>query len=194
MSKFSGIAGGLSTIVRKEVAFKKGTIFVGFRALSDLQIDGCEARAVAWVLKNQGTLEEAKEGNSRYDRALYAETLKLALIDADSSDDSPQPFVDCTVEEFRSQTDPEMLAYLYAVWQQVQDEVSPRPFSLDAVAFMEKVTEAAGMNDPKALVTFIYSMRLAVQPSCLLTLASLLFASLRLSSPSSSDAAKPMSA
>lgn len=194
MSTFSQIAGGLSTIIRKEIAFKKGSLLVGFRALSDLQIDGCESRATAWVIKNGGTLEEAKEGNSRYDRALYAETLKVALIDADSPDDAPRPFVDCSVEDFRSQTDPEMLAYLYAVWQQIQDEVSPRPFSLDAAAFMEKVTEAAGMNDPKALVKYIYSMRLAVQPSCLLTTVSLLFAALRLNSPSSSDVEKPINA
>lgn len=187
MSRFSKIAGGLGTIVRKPIAFRDKIIEVGFRALSDLQLDGCEERAANWVLKNGGTPDEAKEGNGRYDRALYAETLKLALVDADSPDSKPEPFIDCSVAEFRDTTDPEMIAYLYATWQLVQDEISPRPLSVNFVDFVQVVTEAAKINDPKAVVKYIYALRQAAQQSCILTLVCLLFSALQLNSPSSSE-------
>lgn len=107
-------------------------------------------------------------GDDLYERGIMVHTLAAACIDAESPENDPKPFFSSASEIIASEVmTPEIVAYLYGIQQQHQDEYNPLVKELSAEEFMAGLIATAGGNPG-----FFLSSRPGTQWSFVHTLAS----------------------
>lgn len=113
-------------------------------AVEDVQIalvplsgaDEVETFAQARAFAKSKGIDDPKQGDPIYERAIWASTLLIACIDPESLEAAPVPFFD-SVEEILGGLDRDRIALLFEAQQAWQDECSPRPGSMSAVEFVD---------------------------------------------------------
>lgn len=133
---------------------------------------------------------DPRDGNPIYDLAEMEHTLALACLDPDSPADAPRPFFDGGVEQIRSSPDlgRDRIAFLFAHFQQFQDECSPSLRKVDPAQMVASL-DILGGDDDRMAQDFFGSMGLGLRWIYMRTLARLYRTSPTPSLPSTSASA-----
>ena len=136
MSRFSKLVKGTRARKPFALALPNAAEDVSIALVSLSGADEVEVFAQARAFAKSKGIDDPKQGDPIYERAIWASTLLLACIDPESPESSPVPFFD-SVEEILGGLDRDRIALLFEAQQAWQDETSPRPGSMSAVEFVD---------------------------------------------------------
>ncbi len=172
------------------------TVDLLVRPLIDEEHTRVLKHALAFARKNG--LEEPGEGDPLYERGRMLETLAIACLDTDSTDDLPIPFfdgIDAKTKEHvgavaqiqRSEImTPEVVSYLFLQQQMFQDEVNPLLHTMSPGEYM-----AAAIKTAQGDMSFFVNSRPGMQWSFVLTTVKQLLSALSLNSTFSMSSEPP---
>ena len=121
------------------------TVTVDLRVLHGEEEAECLRRAHTSAVK--AGVAEPKSGDPLYDFELMIQTLAIACIDHESSNNDPQPFFS-SADEIRKHLDRERIAYLFGQYEVWQDECSPQAAKISGDKLYEIILTAAKSEDP----------------------------------------------
>lgn len=101
--------------------------------------------AIRFAKKNGD--DDPKPNTPLYDLGLMIATLLVSCLDSESPEEKPVPFF-ANSDEIMANLDRERIAYLYALQQVWQDELSPARKRMSEDEMLTFVLEAAGTEDP----------------------------------------------
>lgn len=188
MTTFSLVAGGRASIKRVTFSLISGVeVTCGIKVLLDGDDDAIETAARA-AAKARG-VEDPREGNPIYDQWVRRFTLLYACVSVPESADDPTPedpplFFDGGVEQIQRHLDRDRIAWLFAMQQQWQSLVSPRPRDMTRDEYLATVFAHATADVGDDLP--FWRWHPALQESFLVTTACLCIGSPALRSLSSS--------
>lgn len=124
---------------------------VGCRILAGSAMGHARGLAKEWARKNKSA--DPKDGDPNYDMALKAAIVSMGVTQPVEDPNAPLLYPG-GFEEVIHELDDDVISYLYAIWEQHRERMSPMKLSIEPAEFLNGVRVMADDDESAALVFF----------------------------------------